>query len=201
MFCFFIFLFVITVIIVAAFTKRKKGNTKTLAFVRNKDRIALLVQQPVEQSATLLPHYYGDCCGVVYIYGGAEQSQTFATLIIIFTFPSFLFIIISSFFLSVFCFFFGPIKIYVRFIYHGLLLYHAYLLFFFFRACYCFSVSQNTLVKCFFFLWSRCKTVFRPALLLSIAALFSLSVCVCVHVLAQRSIYLEEASPFTEALL
>ena len=73
--------------------------------------------------------------------------------------------------------------------------------FFFFRACYCFSVSQNTLVKCFFFLWSRCKTVFRPALLLSIAALFSLSVCVCVHVLAQRSIYLEEASPFTEALL
>ena len=73
--------------------------------------------------------------------------------------------------------------------------------FFFLRACYCFSVSQNTLVKCFFFLWSRCKTVFRPALLLSIAALFSLSVCVCVHVLAQRSIYLEEASPFTEALL
>lgn len=134
LFCFFIFLFVITVIIVAAFTKRKKGNTKTLAFVRNKDRIALLVQQPVEQSATLLPHYYGDCCGVVYIYGGAEQSQTFATLIIIFTFPSFLFIIISSFFLSVFCFFFGPIKIYVRFIYHGLLLYHAYLLFFFFKS-------------------------------------------------------------------
>lgn len=88
--------------------KAKERNTKTLAFVRNKDSIALLVQQPVEQSATLLPHYYGDCCGVVYIYGGAEQSQTFATLIIIFTFPSFLFIIISSFFfLSVFfCFFF-----------------------------------------------------------------------------------------------
>ena len=87
--------------------KAKERNTKTLAFVRNKDSIALLVQQPVEQSATLLPHYYGDCCGVVYIYGGAEQSQTFATLIIIFTFPSFLFIIISSFFffISFFLFF------------------------------------------------------------------------------------------------
>lgn len=99
-FSFLFFLFFITVIIVVAFTRQKR-NTKALAFVRNKDSIALLVQKPVEQSATLLPDYYGDCCGVVHIYGGAEQSQTFTTLIIIFTFPSFLFIIISSFFLSV----------------------------------------------------------------------------------------------------